>query len=57
MQQYFTLPGYQGECAPARGLIGPINRLCDAVRVAGGTVVWVQTASATPTRSGRTTTT
>jgi len=45
MQQYFTLPGYQGECAPARALIAPINRLCDAVRAAGGTVVWVQTAS------------
>ena len=45
MQQYFTLPGYQGECAPARELIAPINRLCDKVRAAGGTVVWVQTAS------------
>ncbi|MCW0210167.1 MAG: cysteine hydrolase [Achromobacter sp.] len=45
MQQYFTLPGYQGECAPARGIIAPINRLCDAVRAAGGTIVWVQTAS------------
>ena len=45
MQQYFTLPGYQGECAPAREIIGPINRLCEAVRAAGGTIVWVQTAS------------
>ena len=45
MQQYFTLPGYQGECAPAREIIAPINRLCDAVRAAGGTIVWVQTAS------------
>ncbi|WP_447917692.1 isochorismatase family protein [Achromobacter aegrifaciens] len=45
MQQYFTLPGYQGECAPAREIIAPINRLCDAVRDAGGTIVWVQTAS------------
>lgn len=45
MQQYFTLPGYQGECAAARGIIAPVNRLCDAVRAAGGTVVWVQTAS------------
>ncbi|CAB3673718.1 hydrolase [Achromobacter marplatensis] len=45
MQQYFTLPGYQGECAPAREIIAPVNRLCDAVRAAGGTVVWVQTAS------------
>ncbi|CAB3671495.1 MAG: isochorismatase family protein [Achromobacter pulmonis] len=45
MQQYFTLPGYQGECAAARGIIAPVNRLCEAVRAAGGTVVWVQTAS------------
>ena len=45
MQQYFTLPGYQGECAPAREIIAPINRLCDAVRAAGGAIVWVQTAS------------
>ena len=45
MQQYFTLAGYQGECAPAREIIAPINRLCTAVRDAGGVVVWVQTAS------------
>ncbi|WMD18675.1 isochorismatase family cysteine hydrolase [Achromobacter seleniivolatilans] len=45
MQQYFTMPGYQGECAPAREIIDPINRLCDAVREAGGVIVWVQTAS------------
>ena len=40
MQQYFTLPGYQGECAAARDIIAPVNRLCNAVRAAGGTVVW-----------------
>ncbi len=45
MQCYYTMPGYQGECAPARELIEPINRLAHAVREAGGTVVWVQTAS------------
>ncbi|WP_251863915.1 isochorismatase family cysteine hydrolase [Achromobacter sp. Marseille-Q4962] len=45
MQRYFTLPGYQGECASARAIVEPINRLCAAVRDAGGTVVWVQTAS------------
>lgn len=45
MQQYFLMPGYQGECAPAREIIDPINRLCGAVRDAGGVVVWVQTAS------------
>ncbi|AWP76861.1 isochorismatase family cysteine hydrolase [Bordetella bronchiseptica] len=45
MQRYFTLPGYQGECAAARAIVQPINRLCAAVRAAGGSVVWVQTAS------------
>ena len=45
MQRYFTEPGFQGECAPARGVIAPINRLCASLRDAGGTVVWVQTAS------------
>jgi len=45
MQRYYTLPGYQGECEAARTIIEPVNRLCAAVREAGGVVVWVQTAS------------
>jgi len=45
MQRYYTLPGYQGECASARTIIEPVNRLCAAVRKADGVVVWVQTAS------------
>ena len=51
MQQYFTLPGYQGECAPARGLIGPINRLHAVARPPpAARAGWVQTASVLPTQ-------
>lgn len=45
MQNYFMLPGYQGECAASRATIPAINRLARAVRNAGGLVVWVQTAA------------
>jgi nicotinamidase-related amidase len=45
LQNYFMLPGYQGECAAARQTIPAVNRLAAALREAGGTVIWVQTAS------------
>ncbi len=45
LQNYFTQPGYQGENAPARATFGAVNRLADAVRAAGGLVVWIQTCS------------
>lgn len=45
MQNYYTQPGYQGECAAARGTFAAINRLSAALRHAGGLVVWVQTSS------------
>lgn len=45
LQNYFTQPGYQGECAAARGTFGRVNRLAAAVRGAGGTVIWIQTTA------------
>ena len=45
LQNYFTMPGYQGECAPARAIIPAVNRLATSLRAAGGTVVWIQTSA------------
>jgi len=45
LQNYFMMPGYQGECAPSRATIPAVNRLAGALRERGGTVVWVQTCS------------
>lgn len=45
LQNYFMLPGFQGECAPSRDTIPAVNRLASTLRKQGGTVIWVQTAS------------
>jgi ureidoacrylate peracid hydrolase len=45
LQTYYMMPGYQGECAPARAIIPAVNRLAAIMREAGGTVVWIQTSS------------
>ena len=45
LQNYYTQPGYLGECAPARATFGAVNRLAGALRAAGGSVVWVQTCA------------
>lgn len=45
LQNYYTQPGYQGECAPARATFGAVSRLADALRAAGGHVIWVQTCA------------
>ena len=45
LQSYYTQPGYLGECASARATFPAVNRLCEAVRAAGGLVVWVQTSA------------
>lgn len=45
LQNYYTQPGYLGECPPARQTFDAVNRLADAVRSAGGHVIWVQTSS------------
>lgn len=45
LQNYYTQPGYLGECAPARATFPTVNRLADALRAAGGHVVWVQTSA------------
>jgi ureidoacrylate peracid hydrolase len=45
LQNYFMLPGYQGECAPSRAIIPAVNRLARSLRQAGGTVVWIQTTA------------
>jgi len=45
MQNYYTQPGYQGECAAARATFPAVNRLAHALREAGGHVIWVQTCA------------
>lgn len=45
LQNYFTQPGYQGECAASRATFGTVNRLANALREAGGCVIWIQTSS------------
>ncbi len=45
LQNYYTQPGFQAECAAARATFGTVNRLANALRSAGGHVVWVQTSS------------
>lgn len=45
LQNYYTQPGYLGECAAARATFPAVNRLADALRAAGGHVVWVKTCS------------
>jgi nicotinamidase-related amidase len=45
LQNYYTQPGFLGECAQARATFGAVNRLAGKVRAAGGTVMWIQTCS------------
>jgi ureidoacrylate peracid hydrolase len=45
LQNYYTQPGFLGECAKSRATFGAVNRLGAALRAAGGTVVWIQTSS------------
>lgn len=45
LQNYYTQPGFQGECAPARQTFAAVNRLAQSLRDAGGHVIWVQTCS------------
>ncbi|MDB5966809.1 MAG: cysteine hydrolase [Polaromonas sp.] len=45
MQNYFLLPEFPAAVPAAPGTIAGINRLCQAVRSAGGLVVWIQTTS------------
>ncbi|CAN5120613.1 cysteine hydrolase [soil metagenome] len=45
LQNYYTQPGYLGECAASRPTFASVNRLAAALRAAGGLVVWVQTSS------------
>jgi ureidoacrylate peracid hydrolase len=45
MQNYFMAPGQQVEIPEAREIVPNINRLADALRRAGGLVVWVRTVS------------
>lgn len=46
MQNYFVAEGYPLEVPMARQIVPNINRLAQALRAAGGIVVWVQTTSA-----------
>ncbi len=43
LQKYYTQPGFQGECAPARGIFDNVNKLAAAMRAHGGKVVWIKT--------------
>lgn len=45
LQNFFTQPGYMGECKAARATFPAVNRLANALRNAGGHVIWIQTCS------------
>ena len=45
MQNYFCAPGFPAEVAASRATVPVINRMAQALRTAGGRVVWVQTSS------------
>ena len=45
LQNYFMAPGYQGEVVSSRTTVPVVNRLAAALRMAGGSVIWVQTAA------------
>jgi len=45
MQLYFMGEGQPSECPVARDIVPNVNRLADATRRAGGTVIWIQTHS------------
>ena len=45
MQNYFMAPGQQVEIPEAREIVPNVDRLADALRKAGGLVVWVRTIS------------
>jgi ureidoacrylate peracid hydrolase len=46
MQNYFCAEGFPAEVPMARAIVPSINRLAQAVRLAGGTVGWIQTTAA-----------
>jgi ureidoacrylate peracid hydrolase len=43
MQNYFMAPGQQVEIPAAREIVPNVNRLAEALRRAGGLVVWIRT--------------
>ena len=45
MQNYFMAPGQQVEIPAAREIVPNVNRLAEALRKAGGLVVWIRTIS------------
>jgi ureidoacrylate peracid hydrolase len=45
MQNYFMAPGQQAEIPAARDIVPNVNRLAEALRRAGGLVVWIRTIS------------
>jgi len=51
MQNAFCAPGAPVEVPASRGIVGNINRLAEAMRGRGGTVVWI--VSAFDNRNGR----
>ena len=45
MQNYFMADGQFGCCPVARDIVPNVNRLAQALRAAGGHVVWIQNAA------------
>jgi ureidoacrylate peracid hydrolase len=45
MQNHFVAPGFPSEVPPAREIVPNINRIADALRSAGGRVIWIQTTA------------
>jgi ureidoacrylate peracid hydrolase len=45
MQNYFVAEGFPAEVPLSRAIVPNINRIAQALRAAGGTVVWIQTTA------------
>lgn len=51
MQNYFMREPYQAACPIAQDVVPNVNRLAEAVRAAGGKVVWIQNLAPEESRS------
>jgi ureidoacrylate peracid hydrolase len=52
MQNYFMKEGEQGYCAGAADIVPNVNRLAEALRRAGGTVVWILMEASEESKTG-----
>jgi len=52
MQNYFMAEGFQGYCPTGHEIVPNVNRLADAVRQGGGTVIWILMEASEESKTG-----